>query len=693
MKKNIIIIFLFGLFYTGIVYSQQSGEDGTITWELVDGMLTISGDGPMPDYYGKLTPWNAHKEMITSIVIGEGVTSIGSSAFHTCYNITSVILCSTLTAIGINAFALCENLLSITIPASVTSIGEGVFSGCYALTSITVEASNPNYISEDGVLFNNTKTTLLVFPCGIKGSYVIPETVNTIGNGAFEMSSRLTSVIIPQSVLSIGNYAFYRSGITSLSIPSSVTSIGDNALAGCSNMTSISVDTANPEYVSEDGILFNKDTTTLVAFPSGRWGDYTIPESVDTIGTAAFWECKLSSVTIPNSVLSIGIMAFRLSGNLKSITIPSSVKSIGYFAFLDCGLTSVIIFSPETEIGGGAFDGCGELSEIVNYSPTPHVLPPNGYFKVFTDAIFPSCILRVPAASVESYRNAETWKMFYHIKAIEEKLKIDIKEMYLLTDATTVVTATIADELKLYDVVWSSTQPEVATVDNNGKVKSLKTGTTVITASVDIYEAGCAVTVIEAGNSTIEGTINNAGTKNLRVNLFIKTEETGQTKKGIIGGYVLLATTVPNDNGEYSFENLPEGSYQVQVVLEGYDPEATEALSLSGDETLKDINFVVDDVIICDCPDPDVPTGMVETWQAASIQVYPNPFTDVLHISVETWRAASLRMINTAGAIVHTQTIANPDATIHLEHLPAGMYIIRLENGRSVKTFKIIKIQ
>ena len=698
--EKFFIIFLYGLFYVGSIFSQQSGEDGAINWKIADSTLIITGNGPMPVYNDdNPRPWHNQRDLFTSIVIGEGVTSICNGAFHSYYHITSVQLPSTLTTIGNNAFVFCYGLTSITIPASVTFIGGGALTGG-ALTSITVEEANQNYSSEDGVLYNKDKTTLLLFPPGREGSFIIPEKVDTITNGAFEFCFKLTSVTIPKSVLTIGHNAFYRSGISSLSISASVTFIGDCAVGGCSNMTSISVDAANPVFSSKDGVLFNKNMTKVVAFPSGRWGDYTIPESVDTIGISAFWESKLSSVTISSSVKRIGTMAFRLNGNLKSITIPSTVKSIGFGAFLDSGLTSVIISSQETEIEGAAFNGCGNISEVVNYSITPQLLPPNGYFSVFPNAIFSSCILRVPAASIESYRKAEVWKEFVNIKAIEEKLTLDIKTMYLLNGATTEIKATVADELKSSETVWNSDHPEVATVDNTGKVKGISTGSTVITASVGMYEARCEVTVIESGNSTIEGTITNTGTANIRVNLYINTEEPGYTKKGILGGYVLLATTVPNDNGDYSFDNLPVGSYQVQVVLEGYDPEATEAISLSGDETLKDINFIVGDDIICACPDqdPDLHTGTVETWHAASLQFYPNPFTDAVRITgaiAETLRTTSLRIqvINVAGEIVHTHSIASPDDPIHLGHLPAGMYIIRLENGGWVKTFKAVKIQ
>ena len=225
-------------------------------------------------------------------------------------------------------------------------------------------------------------------------------------------------------------------------------------------------------------------------------------------------------------------------------------------------------------------------------------------------------------------------------------------------------------------------------MNNFGKVLALKAGTTVITAASGSNKALCTVTVIQTGNSTIKGTVDNAGTENVRVNLYVKPPESG-TKKGIVGGYVLLATTVPNSNGEYSFENLPEGVYQVEVEIDEYESEASPAINISGNETRSNINFEVDGetgTVV-----PKIVTSVVETWHAASLQIYPNPFTDIVRIAVQTGRAPSLRMqiINASGAIVHTQIITSPDETIHLGHLPAGLYIIRLENGKTVKAIKI----
>jgi len=204
------------------------------------------------------------------------------------------------------------------------------------------------------------------------------------------------------------------------------------------------------------------------------------------------------------------------------------------------------------------------------------------------------------------------------------------------------------------------------------------------------------VNVIEPGNSTITGSVANAGTGNVRVNLYImvegkgRKEEKGETKRGIIGSYVLLAATVPNDNGEYRFENLPEGSYKVDVEIDEYESEASSAINLSNGETRSNIDFEVDGAT--GTVAPKIVTGTVETWHAASLQICPNPFTDAVHI-VGAYRNTPLQIFNASGAIVHTKIISSPDEIIRLEHLPVGVYFFRLEKDGKVKTEKMIKIQ
>jgi hypothetical protein len=170
------------------------------------------------------------------------------------------------------------------------------------------------------------------------------------------------------SVTSIGSSAFFRcTSLTSITIPNSVTSFDGNVFNGCSSLTSITVDVNNTAYISKDGVLFNKNGTSLISWPDGKSAVYTIPDGVTSIGGYAFGYCEsLISVTIPNSVKNIGACAFFDSTSLTSITIPNGVISIGDSAFYGCtSLTSVTIPNSITRIPWSAFYGCESLVSVI----------------------------------------------------------------------------------------------------------------------------------------------------------------------------------------------------------------------------------------------------------------------------------------------------------------------------------------
>jgi hypothetical protein len=164
----------------------------------------------------------------------------------------------------------------------------------------------------------------------------------------------------------------------------------------------------------------------------------------------------------------------------------------------------------------------------------------------------------------------------------------------------------------------------------------------------------------------------------------------GSLKAGVPGGYSYVASTTTNASGYYVFDRLPPGVYIVLVILNGRESEPSAPVSLGEGQTADDVNFTVSGGTVT--PGDGI-TGVPEL-DAPDLKVYPNPFTDVLHltgISAETWRAASLQVINAAGVVVHTQKIVNPDETIRLEHLPAGVYFFRIEKDGKAKTVKVIK--
>ena len=302
--------------------NDHDGQNVTWSYNSSNKTLTISGTGAMNDYGGN-TPWLNNMVFINTktIVIGNGVTSIGSTAFSNFYDLTSVTIPSSVTSIGNGAFTACKalksvvipsnvtsigetafsntGLTSITIPSSVTSIGKSVFAGCSKLETITVDAENAKYDSRDGcnAIIETTSKTLIA---GCKNT-VIPNGVTSIGEYAFNSCSNLTSVVIPSGVTSIGKYAFNScSNLTSVVIPSGVTSLGDYAFSSCHSLSSL-----------------------------------TIPSSVTSIGAYVFYACfGLTSVTIPSRVTSIGKCAFTACSSLTSVVIlASNLTTYGDNAF------------------------------------------------------------------------------------------------------------------------------------------------------------------------------------------------------------------------------------------------------------------------------------------------------------------------------------------------------------------------
>ena len=207
------------------------------------------------------------------------------------------------------------------------------------------------------------------------GELTIPATiegkpVTSIGDRAFFLCSSLMSITIPDSVTSIGDEAFIGcSGLSGIFIPDSVTSIGDMAFSYCRNLIDIKVGEGNVNYTDVNGVLFNEGQTLLTAYPAGKAEtNYTIPDSVTSIGGAAFRGCSnLTSITFgENSQLtSIGIQAFETCTSLTSITIGNGVTSIGNWAFANCrSLISITIPDSVTSIGDRAFTGCRALTSI-----------------------------------------------------------------------------------------------------------------------------------------------------------------------------------------------------------------------------------------------------------------------------------------------------------------------------------------
>ncbi len=268
---------------------------------------------------------------ITGVTIPNTVTNIGEQAFYSCASLTNVTMGSGVTHIGPWAFSSCTSLTNIIMSDGLTSIGDNAFNYCTALASFT-----------------------------------IPNSVTNIGDGAFGQCSSLTNVTIGSGVTHVGNWPFFY----------------------CQNLMAITVDPLNSNYHSANGVLFDKEQTTLIQFPGGKSGGYTVPNSVTNIvasacygstkltsvslstnlarmGDWAFSACGLTNITIPNSVTSIGLGTFQLCSFLTRAVIGNRVAGIRNETFLNCvNLKSVTIGTNVTSIGDYAFSGCTSLMSI-----------------------------------------------------------------------------------------------------------------------------------------------------------------------------------------------------------------------------------------------------------------------------------------------------------------------------------------
>ena len=397
-------------------------DDGTLT---ITGHTSPSGNLTLPGSFNTSSgpkavtriESNAFKggdpiffpSQLKTFVMPDSVTSVGDNAFNGCIKLTSVTLSSNLRTIGASAFYGCRVLTSVTMPDSMESIGSAAFSYCSGLVNVTLP-DNPLFTVIPEKLFymdgslQTTNIADLTHLASI-GSYAfsdtaikiitLPNSVTGIGSNAFTACRSLESITLPDNpgFTTLPDDLFAECNVLkSLVIPASVTSLGDGIqFNGCYLLAGITVNTGNTAFSSADGVLYNADKTQLIRHPAGRAGQFAVPDSVTEICDYAFLDSSLlTGVSIPDSVQSIGSHAFFNCRNaaLTQIDLPESIESIGDYAFNGCGSlyrinipAKVKVIAPSTftsclklryislpdnleVIGDNAFFGCESLNEV-----------------------------------------------------------------------------------------------------------------------------------------------------------------------------------------------------------------------------------------------------------------------------------------------------------------------------------------
>ena len=462
--------------------SYASGTCGdNITWKLDgDGALFITGTGAMYNYknsWGERAPWyEDYTDYITSVVISDGITSVGDWAFYTCRKLSSVSLPDSLKSIGVRAFAETASLTSIELPSNLETIGD------------------------------------LAFCVSMIRSITIPDSVTTIGDEAFLSAYRMTSVNLGNGVETLGNGVFSSTAIESIVIPSSVKTIGDEAFDGCSSLTTVTI-SSGLESIGESAFLYCTKLKNI-----------NIPDGVTTIKDGAFYGCyALESITIPGSVQNMGNNVFRACNALTDVTFGEGVTSIPKGTFFDCyNLKNVTLPDTLTSIGEDAF-----RNDSSSYNPSllESIVLPNGLTTIEFGAFYgqslrsitiPGSVTTISSGAFRNCDQLETVTILNGVTTIENnafEYSDNIKSVTVPSSVTSLGDHAFGPGQNLKNI-YSYTEPSVWISYSYGTAYTEDTKLHVPADKVDSYRSTLnpnSTLISEAnliGDANGEGTIN-----------------------------------------------------------------------------------------------------------------------------------------------------------------------------------------
>ncbi|WP_195653662.1 leucine-rich repeat protein [Bacteroides cellulosilyticus] len=403
-----------------------SGEYKTENNKITDGLFAKwgSSDLTMP---------------VTKIVLPQGVTYIGNSAFSGLDTLTEIVIPEGVKEIGNNAFNI-TGLTSVTLPVSLEVIGEDAFSQIWSLKSLhlpknvrsigsmfnhgiaefTVDADNVYFVVKDGVLYSKNLDCLYWVPQSETTSYILPDGLKRISQRAFQFHRLVSTVEFPNSLEEIGEYAFLSCGLTSVYLPASISVIENEAFGNCP-ITSFTVAAGNTTFTAVDDVLFTKDMEELLYYSKVLPSEtYVVPDAVKTISAFAFSnQCNLKNITFPEGLRKIGIRSFSET-KLEIVDIPNSCIEIGTGCFDKCvSLTKMVLPSNLQTFELNMLYSCTALSELHCKSPIPYKRYIGGNAGggiIVPESVFSLSKLYVPVGASAAYRADNLWNVFATIE-------------------------------------------------------------------------------------------------------------------------------------------------------------------------------------------------------------------------------------------------------------------------------------